>query len=1187
MTEDRKDIKILIVEDFETIRRIEAKTLQSLGYAHVRQAGDGHEAIQIMDAEPDIRLIISDWNMPVKSGLELLKWIRSDSRFDDVVFIMATSHGDRAHTEEAIREGASGLIGKPFNGDELQDKIDEAFGAKQVNTAEEIYESSLRSPKTESGKTLLRAAHIQITDHLVLGMLSHLISTGELTPRYFELETMCLSSWNLVEQAIEKGTAEIAFMLAPIAMDMFGAGSRIKMILLTHKNGSIFVRNKRGVYVSPREFFKSRAVLIPHKMSIHHMLSHMFFQNQGMTSGMVGDPDIDVAFEVVAPVMMPGHLEQNVNSAGFMVAEPIGSLAVNGGIAERQFLSGEVWDNHPCCVAAVRNDFIERHEDAVYEFTEMLVEAGKRIELQKDLAAEVGVKFLDPNGELGIEHSIIRKLFDEHGGLRTSDLFPRISDFDRIQSYMNRSMKIGTAVDLEKFIDIRFAESACRPDSEPPDRSTPVAKIQRIGPLNFEEMHLLLVEDSKTMRQIESAALSSIGFKDIIQASNGAEAVDILNQREDIDIVISDWNMPEKDGYELLEWIRADKRYADLPFLMATSHGDRGQTEKALRAGADALIPKPFDKDELRWKIEETFGVVPGVSEKETASEKYVPKTKAGKAKIRIGHIQITDHLVLGALNYLVQQGHVQPERFEIVPELTTGWNVLERKLEKGDVDAAFVLAPIAMDMFAAGAPISMLLLAHKNGSIFVRNSGRNDFGKENFFKRTSFLIPHKMSIHHMLSHMYFKSNGLSPGFIGQSDADVFFEVVDPIQMPQYLKENPDASGFMVAEPLGSRAIEAGIAQMEFLSGAIWENHPCCVVAMRNEFILRHEDAVYELIEKLVQAGRWIDANPIRASEIGVHFLDPAGEIGVTAPLLRKVLTGHHGLKTGDLYPQSADFERIQRYMIDEMNIDLPLKLDRFMDVRFADTACKSKTIGYEKGISSLAADIPMDPTAKASHGQKDRLLRLSDGLVRLRDVYGDLKEEADSLDRQVIAELDAIIRNIKHRADSVPDKKTEPAPFHADTKAENAADGPVQEEDVTVLMFNYGDSVFAVPLSSIRRIEPVADLDAPSRSKKTGEEIVVRGVKALIVRLEDMFDVRAGNRQNEMLLLFTKHSGLNAAIGAKKIKDIRKVKVALQTHTDSQPTVSGIFSFEDRQIPVLDVTKLIERAKEIKTKQE
>jgi chemotaxis signal transduction protein len=126
------------------------------------------------------------------------------------------------------------------------------------------------------------------------------------------------------------------------------------------------------------------------------------------------------------------------------------------------FLSGELWENHPCCVVTVRDDLIDAHPDAVQEFTTMLVQAGQFIAQNPDIAAEIAVEFLDPEKKLGLKVPVLKNVLKEPQGIKTDDLFPVIEDLDRIQRYMAEEMGIGTLIDLEKFVDSGFAEVACR-----------------------------------------------------------------------------------------------------------------------------------------------------------------------------------------------------------------------------------------------------------------------------------------------------------------------------------------------------------------------------------------------------------------------------------------------------------------------------------------------------------------------------------------------------------------------------------------------------------------------------------------------------------------------------------------------------------------------------------------------------
>ncbi len=453
-------MKIILAEDGATMRKMELKILQQIGYQNIIEAVDGAQAMEKLASEDDIKLVISDWNMPNKSGFELLTWMRQEPKYKDIAFLMATGQGDKIYVKQAMDAGASGVVAKPFSPDELKSKIEDIFGVKR-DIPEQPAEAT---PKTTAdGRAVLKIAHIQITDHLALGVLKHRIETHELNPHSFSLQTQCMMSWNLVSDALERGQVDAAFILGPIAMDLFNFGAPIRLVLFAHRNGSIMVRNKSMEYRKPyQQFFKHKVFFIPHRMSIHNMLAFKYFSEMGLKPGVVGAGAVNMVFEVAAPVNMPAFLAETPNACGFMVAEPIGSRAIAAGIAEKQLISSEIWDQHPCCVVVFREDFIKRNTDAVHEFTNLLVDSGKYIESHPQQSAEIAASFLDPAKTIGLDPSLLLRVLTEPNGITTHNLYPVMEDLDVIQRFMKDNMNIGGIIDLEKFVDLRFADLACK-----------------------------------------------------------------------------------------------------------------------------------------------------------------------------------------------------------------------------------------------------------------------------------------------------------------------------------------------------------------------------------------------------------------------------------------------------------------------------------------------------------------------------------------------------------------------------------------------------------------------------------------------------------------------------------------------------------------------------------------------------
>ncbi|HJL41563.1 MAG TPA: response regulator [Myxococcales bacterium LLY-WYZ-16_1] len=121
-----KNIRILSVDDFSTMRRIVKNILKQLGYTNVDEAENGAAALEALRDKP-YDLVISDWNMPVKSGIELLKEVRSDPNLKEVPFLMVTAEAEKDNVVEAMDAGVSNYLLKPFTAKTLEEKMSGIF----------------------------------------------------------------------------------------------------------------------------------------------------------------------------------------------------------------------------------------------------------------------------------------------------------------------------------------------------------------------------------------------------------------------------------------------------------------------------------------------------------------------------------------------------------------------------------------------------------------------------------------------------------------------------------------------------------------------------------------------------------------------------------------------------------------------------------------------------------------------------------------------------------------------------------------------------------------------------------------------------------------------------------------------------------------------------------------------------
>ena len=121
-----KNMRILIVDDFSTMRRIVKNLLNDLGYTNTTEADDGKTAWPLLQAG-NFDFVVTDWNMPGMTGIDLLKAIRGDARIAKTPVLMVTAEAQREQIIEAAQAGVNGYIIKPFTAQTLKEKIDKIF----------------------------------------------------------------------------------------------------------------------------------------------------------------------------------------------------------------------------------------------------------------------------------------------------------------------------------------------------------------------------------------------------------------------------------------------------------------------------------------------------------------------------------------------------------------------------------------------------------------------------------------------------------------------------------------------------------------------------------------------------------------------------------------------------------------------------------------------------------------------------------------------------------------------------------------------------------------------------------------------------------------------------------------------------------------------------------------------------
>ena len=125
-------LKVLIVDDMSTMRRILKNVLKQIGYTDLHEAEDGAVALKKL-REGGFGLVVSDWTMPVMTGIELLRAIRADSDIKHLPVLMVTAEAQKDNIIEAVQAGVNNYVVKPFTADALLEKLQKIFAKKTVN----------------------------------------------------------------------------------------------------------------------------------------------------------------------------------------------------------------------------------------------------------------------------------------------------------------------------------------------------------------------------------------------------------------------------------------------------------------------------------------------------------------------------------------------------------------------------------------------------------------------------------------------------------------------------------------------------------------------------------------------------------------------------------------------------------------------------------------------------------------------------------------------------------------------------------------------------------------------------------------------------------------------------------------------------------------------------------------------
>lgn len=312
----------------------------------------------------------------------------------------------------------------------------------------------------------------------------------------------------------------------------------------------------------------------------------------------------------------------------------------------------------------------------------------------------------------------------------------------------------------------------------------------------------------------------------------------------------------------------------------------------------------------------------------------YLP---TAQRKIVVGYIPVTCQLTCPVTDYISKYSE-SGEMF--LPRMFQGFPELKEALIANKIQAAFIVAPMAIALAAQGVPIKVVYLGHRNGSaVVVRKDGPiQNFGQ---LRGKTIAIPSRFSDERLLLYRAMQAYGMP---------------LDSVNMVEMAP--PDVSGalearaidaFVMGEPFPSQAEMGGYGRILFYADKYWPNYMSCILVAREDLIRGRPKVVQVLIDGIARSGLWLDTSePHRvdaANFVGTYYYHQKPELlrwALTKPITR--------IRYNALEPQKDDFDEVRDLMVETGILKVKIPFSAYTDLSFADHATIETAWKYEPG---------------------------------------------------------------------------------------------------------------------------------------------------------------------------------------------------------------------------------------------
>jgi len=271
------------------------------------------------------------------------------------------------------------------------------------------------------------------------------------------------------------------------------------------------------------------------------------------------------------------------------------------------------------------------------------------------------------------------------------------------------------------------------------------------------------------------------------------------------------------------------------------------------------------------------------------------------------------------------------PEAAQLVEYLKfSGWPEVKESLMTGRIKAAYMLAPLVMDLADKGIPVKIVSLAHRSGAvIMVRTESPIKTMKD--LKQKRLAIPSRFAVDYLYVRKLLKKHGMT-----EKDIDVI-EMAPPDMPAALYAKSVDA--YATGEPFGAVAQRAGYARPLYMTRNDWPNYICCVLTVREELIRENRPLVQQLVNYTLEAGRWLDSSPDNRKR-AVELAAAPDFFNQDPRVLQFVMENPRDRVTyQDLRLIRSEFDELMQFSIEAGMLKRPVPYEKYVDESFTRNA--------------------------------------------------------------------------------------------------------------------------------------------------------------------------------------------------------------------------------------------------------